>query len=134
MGHVHDQHTHTEAGCTSGSSVGAAQQMLALCHHQPRALPGLGARCLCPMAAATWAPLGLGSALLPTEHQEQLLLLAGAALGRSHTLLSRVQKLTTRVVLPVLITVSLNRLLSKSCPREQGHFCPTEHCPHICAF
>lgn len=107
--------------------------MFPLCHHQPWALAGLGALCLCPMAAAPWVPLGLGSAL-PTEHQEQLLLLTRAALEWSHTLLSSVQKLTTCVVLSVLIAVSLNRLLSKSCPREQGHFCPTEHCPHISAF
>lgn len=55
------------------------------------------------MAAATWVPLGLGSALLPTEHQEQLLVLTRAALEWSHTLLSRVQKSITCVVLPVLI-------------------------------
>lgn len=115
----------TKAGCTSGSSLGAAQHMLTLCHHQPWALARLGACCLCPVAAATWVPLGLSSALLPTEHQEQLLLLAGAALEWSHTFLNRLQKLMTCVVLSVLIAVSLNRLLSKSCPGEQRHSCPT---------
>lgn len=124
----------TKAGCTSGSSLGAAQQMLTLCYHQPWALAGLGTRCIYPMAAATWVPLGLGSALVPTEHQEQLLLFTRAAVEWSYTLVSRVQKLIICVVFPVLIAVSLNRLLSKSCPGEQRHLCPTERCPHICAF
>lgn len=107
--------------------------MLTFCHHQPWALAGLGALCLGPMAAATWAPLSLGFALLPTEHQEQLLLLTRTALEWSHTSVSRVQKLITCVVLPVLIAVSLKRLLSQSWPGEQQHSCPTEHCLHICA-
>lgn len=116
----------TRAGCTSGSSLGAAQQMLI------QSPPALGSSCLCPIAAAPWVPLGLGS-VLPTEHQEQLLLLTRAALEWSHTFLSRVQKLITSVVLPVLVAVSLNRLLSKSCSGGQRHSCSTNPLlTHLC--
>lgn len=70
MRQLHDQHTADRGWLHLRRLIGAAQQMFTLCHHQPWPVAGLGACCLCPMAAAAWLPLGLGSALLPTQHQE----------------------------------------------------------------